>query len=233
MLGMNLYLEASAATSDVGRFGFSAVPGGARMPSIEHEARTETQAHGHRVDLLADRALGSVLGAGARATGGVRWLHWEEVAEVRSLDPPLPGFPGDAYARGDAKTDSLLLDLGLAFEGTLARRLEWRLGLHGLAGPSWVEARARDESVLAPGPHADATSQSEFAWGGLLEARLRVPLASRVALALGYEALWLDGVLRADHVLDFGHGATGIVHAAADPGDLFLQALWIGIEVSW
>lgn len=229
--------------------------------SIGNIAVTAKSGNFYGLNLDLSERIGDDEGQRLEALFGYRFAYFNDGLRIRQdsvLAPSLSGIT--AIERlDDFSSQNVFHGLDLGFRSTFAGN-QWSLSLLGKISPGYmsrtVNIHGRTETTFASGAStsvpaglyalsSNSGTHESGRWTVLPElgANLNWKLRSNLALRLGYSALYVTKVARADDQIDFNinpaligapAGATPALPAArSDQSNLVIQTLNLGVDVTF
>jgi hypothetical protein len=164
--------------------------------------------------------------------GGVRYVRFDETASATNWANAI--IPGGGAPSIVANADNTFygLQVGTVWHHDFSPCFEFRLGAKVLVGNVHQENEVVDANVFAGGTHRSTVEQDNVNLGLDVDVGILWRISPRFGVTLGYNFLLLDGLARANNVMDFTKSVSGAVQAQVADDQLINHAFLVGLNVN-
>jgi hypothetical protein len=215
-----------------GVFGFSPGDGGAPGVSASNTATFRREVDVMSFEASWWRFLPQVDKVRADFLLGVRVIPIDEEASAVDWANDF-GAGSDPFVRSTVSNTFVGGQVGVAVVYGVGTRVEFVGILKGLFGAMLRDISVADQAIFSGGLHAGSIEETDFVFGVDLDLGVRVWVGRRVAVTLGYNLLFVDGVVHANAAQDFSQGATGAVQPRVAKDELVLHSVLLGAIVDF
>jgi hypothetical protein len=215
-----------------GVFGFTPGDGGPSGVSMPNTATFRRESEVHSAEVSWWRYLPPVEDLRTSLLLGLRLIRLDEQASATDWENDF-GAGSDPFVASDVLNTFFGGQVGIGINHPVGRRFEVMATLKGLFGAMMSDVTVRDQAFFAGGLHSGSLEESDFVFGADLDLGLRYWISERAAISLGYNLLFVDGVVRGDGAMDFSQGATGAVQPAASRDELVLHSALLGVIIDF
>jgi hypothetical protein len=226
------FTEIEQEGRQTGVFGFSPGDGGPSGVSASNTATFKRQSDVHSLEASWWRVLPDIEKAKANFLLGVRAIRIDEEASAVDWLNDF-GAGSDPFVRSEVLNTFLGGQVGAAVSYRAGRRIEFVGVLKGLFGAMMRDITVMDQAIFAGGFHSGSIEETDFVLGIDLDLGLRVWVSRRVAVTVGYNLLFVDGVVRPNGAQDFSQSATGAVQPKVTKDELVLHSVLLGVIVDF
>ncbi|MHC4972277.1 MAG: BBP7 family outer membrane beta-barrel protein [Planctomycetota bacterium] len=215
-----------------GVFGFSPGDGGAPGVSASNTATFNRKVEVMSFEASWWRLLPDVDKVRANFLLGVRVIPIDEEASAVDWANDF-GAGSDPFVRSDVSNTFAGGQVGVAVVYAAGTRVEFVGILKGLFGAMLRDISVVDQAIFSGGLHAGSLEETDLVFGVDLDLGLRVWVSRRIAVTLGYNLLFVDGVVHASAAQDFTQSATGAVQPRVAKDELVLHSVLLGVIVDF
>lgn len=226
------FSEIDQEARQTGVFGFSPGDGGAAGVSMSNTATFRRNVEVMSFEASWWRLLPDLDKVRADLLLGVRVIPIDERASALDWANDF-GAGSDPFVRSDVSNTFVGGQVGVAVVYGVGARVEFFGILKGLFGAMLRDISVMDQAIFSGGLHAGSIEETDFVLGIDLDLGLRVWVSRRVAVTLGYNLLFVDGVVHAYAAQDFSQSATGAVQPRVAKDELVLHSVLLGAIVDF
>jgi hypothetical protein len=226
------FTEIEQQGRQTGVFGFSPGDGGAAGVSASNTATFRRKVEVMSFEANWWRLLPNVDKVRADFLLGARVIPIDEQASAVDWANDF-GAGADPFVRSEVSNTFAGGQVGVAVVYAAGSRVEFVGILKGLFGAMMRDIKVMDQAFFSGGLHAGSIEETDFVFGVDLDLGLRVWVAERIAVTLGYNLLFVDGVVHATGAQDFSQSATGAVQPRVAKDELVLHSVLLGVIVDF
>jgi hypothetical protein len=226
------FTEIELQGRQTGVFGFSPGDGNPAGVSSSNTATFRRQSEVFSLEASWWRVLPDIEKAHANFLLGVRAIRLDEEASAVDWEMDF-GAGSDPFVASDVLNTFVGGQVGIAVVYGAGSRVEFVGILKGLFGAMLRDINVTDQAFFAGGLHTGSIEETDFVFGVDLDLGFRVWVSRRVAVSLGYNLLFLDGVVRANGAMSFSQSATGAVQPTVTKDELVLHSVLLGVIIDF